>query len=272
MVIPQDTAIVVPPDWEEKDGIFRHPNPREASEYPEALRPWLAKIEPEHFWFNSRANLISRAVCTWVPEGGWLELGCGTGFVLRAVGRSYQGPTFGQDVASYALEIARGRTSAPLFLCPLDEVPLRELGGIGLFDVIEHLRDDVSAMAAAGRYLRRGGVLLVTVPAHRWLWSRADEAMGHQRRYGRKAILSRLASSGFRPESCRPFFGSLLPGLLLRRTTRLRDPELILRAFLRPPARPLNLLMRGITECEGALCLRGLAPFGTSWLAVGRKM
>jgi SAM-dependent methyltransferase len=271
-VIPQDTAIVVPPGWEERDGIFRHPGPLGASEYPEALRPWLVKIEPEHFWFCSRANLIARAVRTWIPEGGWLELGCGTGFVLRAVARSYRGPTFGQDVASHALEIARGRTSAPLFLCPLEEVPLRELGGIGLFDVIEHLRDDVSALAAAGRYLRKGGVLLVTVPAHRWLWSRTDEAMGHQRRYGRKAILSRLASSGFRPESCRPFFGSLLPGLLLRRTTRLRDPEMILRAFFHPPARPLNLLMRGITECEGAMCLRGLAPFGTSWLAIGRKV
>jgi len=271
-VTPRDPAVVRPADWEERNGIFIRPGPvGESSGYPEALRAWLAGIEPEHFWFRSRAKLIAGVVRTRIPEGGWLELGCGTGFVLAAAARAYAGPAFGQDVSAHALEIARSRTSAPLFLCPLEEVPLGELGGIGLFDVIEHLRDDGAALAAAGRYLRSGGVLLVTVPAHRWLWSPLDEAAGHQRRYGRRELLNRLSAAGLRPEACRPFFGSLLPGLLLRRTTRLRDPETMMRAFLRPPPPPLNLLLRGITECEGALCRWGLAPFGTSWLAVARK-
>src|SRR4029079_14886838 len=52
-----------------------------------------------------------------------------------------------------------------------------------LLDVLEHIADDVAALAAARRALRPGGHLLVTVPALPWLWSRHDEANHHHRRY-----------------------------------------------------------------------------------------
>jgi len=193
------------------------------------------------------------------------------GYVLSRVARRYSGPCFGQDVSRHALEIARGRTSAQLYLCALDEVPLGDLAGVGLFDVIEHIPDDIGALRAAARYLRQGGTLLVTVPAHPWLWSQVDEVSGHRRRYARNLLVRAMESTGLHVEFCRPFFGSLLPGLLLRRAIRLRDPNAVLRVFLQPPPMVVNAALRAITQFEGRLCRLGLAPFGTSFLALGRK-
>lgn len=261
-----------PAGWSECDGVFVSPEPVGVDpEYPEHLRDWLATIEPKHFWFRSRAQLIAATVRAQVGGEGWLELGCGNGYVLAEVGRRYRGPCFGQELSRHALTIARTRTTAALYLCPPHDVPLRNLSGVGFFDVIEHLPDDVAGLRIARRYLKTGGVVLLTVPAHPWLWSQADEVSGHQRRYTRNSLVGVMESAGLRVEFCRPFFGSLLPELLLRRTIRLRDPNAALRMFLQPPPMVVNEALRAITQLEGRLCRLGLTPFGTSLLALGRN-
>jgi SAM-dependent methyltransferase len=262
-----------PPAWKQSKGIFISPVPRGAGpDYPDDLRDWVASIEPEHFWFRSRARLIAATVRSRVSPGGWLELGCGTGYVLAEVARRYPGPCLGQDVSWRALEITRTRTAAPLYWCALDEVPARALAGVGLFDVLEHVPDDVAALKAAAGYLREGGIVLVTVPAHPWLWSQVDEASRHERRYTRRGLVGIMDSAGLRVEFCRPFYASLLPGLLLRRTIRLRGPHDARRMFLRPPPKLVNGALEVITALEGGLCRMGLTFLGTSWLALGRKV
>lgn len=262
----------LPQGWRDAGGVLISPaavpgDPR----YPDDLREWLAEAEPTHFWFRARARLIGRTVRARVDVGGWLELGCGTGFVLAEVARRHGGPCHGQEVSRRALEIARRRTSAALYLCPMDGVPVGELAGVGLFDVLEHLPDDAGTLAIASRYLRRGGAMVLTVPAHPWLWSQVDVAAGHRRRYRRDALASLLESAGLRVEFCRPFFTSLLPGVLLRRIARRRGADTVLRTFLRPPPGPVNAALRGIAEVEGLFCRMGLTALGTSLLAVGRK-
>lgn len=270
--IPNMKTFSPPVGWKESKGIFVSPHPVTADpEYPEYLRDWLASIETKHFWFRSRARLIACAVRSWVSAGGWLELGCGTGYVVAEVGRRYSGPCFGQEVSWRALEIARGRTRAALYLCAADEVPVGDLDGVGLLDVIEHLDDDVSALKVASGYVKKDGAVLITVPAHPWLWSQVDEISGHQRRYGRDALLRAMESAGLRVEVCRPFFGSLLPGVLLRRTIRADDTNTMLQMCLRPPPEPVNALLYAVTEFERWSCRKGLTLFGTSWLALGRK-
>jgi SAM-dependent methyltransferase len=260
-------------EWNESGGVFVSQMPVSADpEYPEHLRDWIASIELKHFWFRSRAKLVAAVVKSWVSTDGWLELGCGTGSVLAEVGRKYQGPCFGQEVSRRAIEIARSRTKADLYLCPADQVPVRELDGVGLFDVIEHLPDDVGAIKIAAGYVKSGGAVLITVPSHPCLWSQMDEASGHQRRYSRGALLKAMASANLQVESCRPFFGLLLPGLLLRRMVRSRHSHSVLRTCLQPPPRFINAVLRVATELEGVLCQKGLTVFGTSWLALGRKI
>src|SRR5262245_37315921 len=53
---------------------------------------------------------------------------------------------------------------------------------IGMFDVLEHIQDDIGALRDIRSLLDPDGALLLTVPAHASLWSYFDEASRHCRR------------------------------------------------------------------------------------------
>lgn len=57
-------------------------------------------------------------------------------------------------------------------------------------DVLEHIEDDTAEMQLATQLLKPGGHLIVLVPAHQWLYSPMDDAVGHFRRYSRKSLLA----------------------------------------------------------------------------------
>jgi SAM-dependent methyltransferase len=85
------------------------------------------------------------------------------------------------------------------------------------FDVLEHIEDDVTAVAEVRRVLRPGGAFLVAVPVDMRLWSAHDEAVGHVRRYDRAGLLGLLADGGFRIEEVRSWMVLLRPAVALRR-------------------------------------------------------
>lgn len=64
-------------------------------------------------------------------------------------------------------------------------------------DVLEHIEDDRAEVARALRLLRPGGHLVALSPAHQWLYTSFDRAIGHHRRYSR-AGFGNLAG-GLRP-------------------------------------------------------------------------
>lgn len=68
--------------------------------------------------------------------------------------------------------------------CALATLP--ELGAVDTIlyvDVLEHIAEDRAELAHAARRLRPGGHLVVLSPAHEWLYSAFDRAVGHHRRY-----------------------------------------------------------------------------------------
>ncbi len=50
-------------------------------------------------------------------------------------------------------------------------------------DVIEHIKDDVLAIKNLWSFVKPGGMMLITVPAHSYLYGKRDEKWGHHRRY-----------------------------------------------------------------------------------------
>lgn len=55
-------------------------------------------------------------------------------------------------------------------------------------DVLEHIENDQAELESAARLLNAGGALVVLAPAHQWLFSPFDRAVGHFRRYTRKSL------------------------------------------------------------------------------------
>ena len=55
-------------------------------------------------------------------------------------------------------------------------------------DVLEHIENDRAELLRAAGFLRAGGHLVVLAPAHQWLFSPFDAAIGHYRRYTRRTL------------------------------------------------------------------------------------
>lgn len=66
-------------------------------------------------------------------------------------------------------------------------------------DVLEHIENDREELNAAAMLLRTGGRLIVLAPAHQWLFTPFDAAIGHWRRYDRRT-LRRISPIGLRLE------------------------------------------------------------------------
>jgi len=67
-------------------------------------------------------------------------------------------------------------------------------------DVIEHIKDDVKAIRGLWSFVAPGGMLLITVPAHSYLYGKRDEMWGHYRRYDQTLLLERIDSAVIQSE------------------------------------------------------------------------
>lgn len=81
---------------------------------------------------------------------------------------------------------------------------------LGAFDtvfalnVLEHIADDVRALANCRTLLRRGGQVVMLVPAYEALHNRLDVELGHYRRYTRTTLSSAFRAAGL--EVSRAFY------------------------------------------------------------------
>ncbi len=192
---------------------------------PEFFR-LMAEVEPSHFWFVARNHILGDVLRKRVPAPAQvLEIGCGTGFALSGMRAVFPEARFSaSDIYTDGLGFAARRVpGAFLFQMDACRIPFREeFDLIGAFDVIEHIEDDEAALAQLYQACKPGGRVLLTVPQHRWLWSRVDEFAHHQRRYTRPELLAKLSRAGLRVEYATSFVTLLLPAMWAGRLGRKR--------------------------------------------------
>jgi SAM-dependent methyltransferase len=187
----------------------------------------LFAIEERHFWFRARANVIRalarKSIASLAPGYRVLEVGCGTGNVLRTLREACrEGLVVGLDRFAEGLQFARMRNpetnlvQADAFRFPFS----RGFHLIGCFDVLEHISEDRQVLAALFSMLEASGKLLITVPAHMGLWSDFDIWSGHCRRYTVPELKEKLESAGFSVDFISEFMASTLPLIWVARRMR----------------------------------------------------
>jgi SAM-dependent methyltransferase len=251
------------------------PNGQEGGFNVDAFKQ-LAALEAGNFWFESRNRLILWAFQRYFPAAAsFLELGCGTGFVLAGLRATHPRLSItGIELFPEGLSIARERVpDASFFLGDARTYrPARDFDVVGAFDVLEHIDDDLAALHGMRAATAEGGGILITVPQHPQLWSQSDAYARHVRRYRRRELVHRVESSGFEVLRATSFVSLLLPAMLLSRLRSRRVDALDPLAELRLP-RFLNSCLRTTLDCERLLIRHGVSwPAGGSLLLVGRRI
>jgi SAM-dependent methyltransferase len=235
----------------------------------------LERWENDNFWFVPRNRLITALLARYFPAAlSFMELGCGSGFVLSAIsGMNSWQRLIGSELHPAGLAIARKRLGYRAEFVQLDArtIPAREIFDvIGAFDVLEHIEDDAAVLAAMHRATRKDGGIMLTVPQHPWLWSNTDEVALHVRRYRRGELAQKVQDAGFRVLFSASYTTLLLP---LMAASRLQGPaksDSLRREFELPAI--VNALLRAILQFEVSLTLAGVhVPAGGSRVLVAAK-
>jgi SAM-dependent methyltransferase len=165
--------------------------------------------------------------------------------------------------------LVQGDAKRPPFAC--------QFHVIGMFDVIEHVPDDVSLLRDVCRLLVPGGALLVTVPAHMSLWSYFDEASSHCRRYELGELQRRLSKAGFQLEFLSEYMCSVAPLVWLKRRILERGGGMaerradIVKHELKVYPVVNSALLFLLNQEVRWLNVRKRLPFGTSLIAIARR-
>lgn len=242
----------------------------------------LLEVEDRHFWFRARNQIIRALVdapIQTMPQGlRILEVGCGSGNVLRVLKRSAagRGRVEGLEVSVPASEVARARTGLPVTTGYLaDLVRTEPYDVIAAFDVLEHIRDEADVLDDMRSRLKDTGRLILTVPAHPMLWSSFDVASEHMRRYTMATLSGGLRRAGFEVEYLTYFMSMLFPAMWLRR--RLlngagRELSVVYDAEFRiVPG--INQIAYEIFRQEAHIVRRrGHLPMGTSLAVIARPV
>ncbi|MDQ8755825.1 class I SAM-dependent methyltransferase [Sphingosinicella sp. LHD-64] len=230
----------------------------------------MAELDEQHWWYRARREILSDLIARRIapPVGARiLEIGCGTGHNLAMLGGF--GRVDAIEVDGAARDIASRRLGRVVMNAPLPALTGVEDGAydlIAILDVLEHVEEDRAALEGMARKLKPGGRILITVPAHPWMWSAHDVVNHHKRRYTRATLRSVIGEAGLKIEMLSWFNSLLFPlaagARVAGRITGKEDSDDSL------PPRPVNSLFEKIFGLERYAIGRLPFPPGVSLAAI----
>lgn len=240
----------------------------------------LARLESFYFWNIGRREILKEVLLRYTGKRNDLEIldvGCGSGGNINLLAEF--GQVTGLDVSEEALKFARNYNFVSLVRADAKSIPFpdRSFDLVTSLDVFEHIEDDKKALRESFRVLKNGGFILLTVPAHPWLWSDHDEAMRHQRRYARSEILKKVKEVGFEILERSNFVFLGVPVNFFRKTR-----ESVLRKFIPQKSRAVDTYTRDFSKRTNSFLIFLLRfekflikfislPLGTSIFVIAKK-
>ncbi len=147
-----------------------------------------------------RTECIKSAVATW-QAGSFVEFGAGTGDITNYFlesgfhGKCYDLGEENRSILRSNLAHHEGKVEVvddPALL------PNESFDYLFAFEVLEHIVNDRDVLGEWTKKLKKGGGLLISVPAHQRKFSEEDDWVGHVRRYEKNELIDLLGGSGYK--------------------------------------------------------------------------
>jgi SAM-dependent methyltransferase len=192
-----------------EDGIY-HSKDTSTISYPDEWNEYCFQIEQDSFWFKHRNTIIIETVKLLCRGNTFFDIGGGNGYVAKGLEDA--------GIETVLVEPGVGALNAKkrglnhVMCSTLEDAGFRpsSMSSAGLFDVVEHIPDDLAFLSQIHILLKPGGYVFITVPAFHFLWSNEDVHAGHCRRYTTKQLIAVLKKAGF-TISYSTYFFSILP-------------------------------------------------------------
>ncbi len=202
----------------EKNGIYFSKKESKIS-YPEHGNENCFQIEENSFWFKHRNDCITEAVLKYCPRSIFFDIGGGNGFVAKGLEEKGVAAVLVEPGLNGCLN-AQKRNLQNIVCSTFEDACFNNnsIDATGLFDVVEHIEKDDAFLKGIYNSLSENGLVFITVPAFKTLWSNEDVVAGHFRRYTRKGLEKKLKSAGFTIEYSTYIFSILVFAVFLFRT------------------------------------------------------
>lgn len=233
----------------------------------------LIRLDQTYWWHVAKRKLVTGIVQSRFPAPGLIvEGGFGSGANLAAF-RDLGYGIFGMDTSVEAVSHARSRGLDRVCQHDLADpwpVPDRSARAVILLDVLEHMEEPVEVLKQAARVIGPQGGVVVTVPAHQWLFSDWDRQLGHFRRYAKRKLRREASDAGLCARRLSYWNAFTLPAAVLSRGTdrilgRKRNAEF-------PRVSPgMNAILIAMAKAERGLQKTIGLPAGLSLVGVFTK-
>jgi SAM-dependent methyltransferase len=178
------------------------------------------RLEDTLWWYVGRRCILRKYLDRAkreIPRCQIVEIGCGSGGSLGPL--SEYGDAIGVERSEILANRARMRNVAKDILVG-DFFDIEISGDFNmfcLFDVLEHIEDDNAFLKRLNTQAKPGHLLLLSVPACQFLYSRHDALLHHHRRYSRTTLEQLLQANGYTTLKASYFLFFLFPIIAISR-------------------------------------------------------
>lgn len=218
------------------------------------------------WWHFGRQQAVEQAIRSLgtLHTTSALDVGAGYGGMFSLL--SPYGVVDGIEPEPEAAQVSKERGYHSFFASEIDVLTEeKQYDIVGAFDVIEHVKDDTVFVSNLYNLTKQGGILVATVPAFQWLWSKHDVTHKHFRRHTVKSMTTLLRGAGY-SVVYRRYWNTFLfiPAVLMRMFGKSGESSLHPHPFIAE-------LLQSILWLEVRIIRYIYIPFGLSVVIVGEK-